>query len=72
MIVKISESTNKVGFIFSSSCLKYSWVVIAGVFGFLKLIGAFTSILSCYASTKPAVDTTPFKLVTASEDCKPE
>ncbi len=36
LIVKSPVSTNKVGFIFNSSCLKYSWVVIAGVFGFFS------------------------------------
>ena len=69
LIVKTPVSTNKVGFIFNSSRLKYSWVVIAGVFGSRKFNGAFTSNLSCFKSnarTRPADDTTPF--VTANED----
>ena len=72
LIVKIPVSNNNVVLNFNSSCLKYSWVVIAGVFGFLRFNGAFTSNLSCFksnASTKPAVDTTP--LVTAIDDCRP-
>ena len=36
LIVKIPVSNNNVVLNFNSSCLKYSCVVIAGVFGFLR------------------------------------